>query len=103
MRQQTLLRLSVFVLQTLYQICRACDLGDRTDALAAAPDFFPGPGLGALAATEAHLAWVALGQVVGIEPRRTDGALEVIAVHAREQAAVDDVVARALDDRMLVL
>jgi hypothetical protein len=43
-------------------------------------------------AAEVHLARVALGQVVGVEAGVADRALQVVAVHAGEQVAVDDVV-----------
>ncbi len=49
-----------------------------------------------------HPARIRFGQVVRIESRGTDGGREVVAMHAREEIAVDDVVGVAVDDRLLV-
>src|SRR6185437_7858872 len=91
--------LLVFPSQALDELaCRHHAL-DRPDPLAAAPDVLP--GLAGVAA-EVHLARVALRQSVGIEAGGADRALQVVAVHAGEQIGVDDVVARALADQLLV-
>ena len=57
---------------------------------------------GGSVAAEVHLAGVALGQVVGVQARRDDGRPQVVAVHAGEEVAVDDVVTRARNDGLLV-
>src|SRR5690606_20861778 len=96
-------RLVVLALEARHHLGGARHLVDDADALAAAPDVLPGLGLAALAATELHGAHVALGQVVGVEARRHDAGLQVVAVHAGEQARIDDVVGVAGDDRLLVV
>src|SRR5687768_16832539 len=100
--QQPLLRLAVLALQARDERRRAGDFAHSADALAAAPDLLPGLGLAALAAAEVHLGGVALGQVVRVQARSTDAGLEVVAVHAGEQAGVDDVVGVGLHDAALV-
>ncbi len=89
----------VLAAQAPDQLGRARHLGDRADALPAAPDVLPGL---LRVAAEVHLAGIRFGQVVRIESRGTDGGREVVAMHAREEVAVDDVVGVALDDGLLV-
>src|ERR1700712_5115763 len=92
-------RTLIFALQTGDEFGRRLDVLDGADALAAAPDVLPG-FLGI--AAEIHLARVALGQVVGVEAGGADRTLEVVAVYAGEEVAIDDGVARAVDDHLLV-
>src|SRR6185369_1911918 len=95
---------AVFRLQSLHQRCGAGNFTNGTNSLPAAPNFLPRLRLAALAAAaEAHLAGVALGQVVRVEAGRADRLLQIVAVHAGEEARVHDVVAGAFDDRMLVV
>src|SRR5215813_14624310 len=75
---------------------------DLADALARAPDVAPRLHLGVAARAEIHLALVGHRQVFGIEAGRGDAALEIVAVHAGEQVGVDDLLARRLDDALLV-
>src|SRR5256885_11360234 len=84
-------RSTLFPYTTLFrsQLARTRDFADGANALAAAPDVLPGL-LGV--AAEVHLAGVRLGQVVGVQASRADRRRQVVAVHAREQVAVDDVV-----------
>ena len=97
---QTLASSLVLRLELGHQFGRALHRLDGTNALAAAPDVFPG-FFGVTA--KVHLAGVGLGQVLRVQARRTDGRGQVISVHTREQVAVDDVVGVAVDDGLFVV
>mmetsp|Transcript_42313 Transcript_42313/g.99247 ORF Transcript_42313/g.99247 Transcript_42313/m.99247 type:complete len:430 (-) Transcript_42313:2872-4161(-) len=99
-QREPLPRGRVFAFQTGNEIGRGQHLANRADALSAAPDVLPGLGR---AAAEVHLARVALGQMVRVQAGRHHRAAQVVAMHAGEQVAVDDVVAVAVDDHLLVL
>src|SRR3546814_20167740 len=61
------------------------DRVDGADALARSPDIAPGLGLARIAAAEIHRLEVALGEIVGIEPRGGDRVAQVIAVPPGEE------------------
>ncbi len=91
----------VFPLQLGHKVCGGLHPVHGAYALAAAPDVFPGFG-SADGGGEIHLARIALGQMVGIEPGGGNRAAQVVAVHAGEQAGVHDVLRAAVHDHLLV-
>src|SRR5688572_21906608 len=93
----------VFGCKALDQRAHRQDLVNVGDALAAAPDVAPRFALGVAAAAEVHLALVCDRQRVRIEPGVDDARAQVVAVHAREQVRVHDVLGLAVDQRLFVL
>src|SRR5690606_32014243 len=91
----------VLALEPRHQFAGAGDARHGAYALAAAPDVLPGL-LRRVAVAEAHLAGVALRQLVRVQPGVADAGLQVVAVHAGEQVRVDDLVRVAVHDGLLV-
>ena len=78
-----------FAFELRHQVCRGLHLVDDTNALATTPNVFP---CFALVATKVHFAGVALRQVVRVHPCITHRWGQVVAMHAGEKIAIDDVV-----------
>src|SRR5690606_11784347 len=74
---------------------------DYTNTLATAPDIAPCTFFSA--AAEIHFAGIRLGQIVRIHASIANTALEIIAVHAGVEIAVDDIVGIAVHDHLLVI
>ena len=78
-----------FAFELGHQVGSRLHFGDRADALSATPNVFPCFGF---VAPKIHFAGVALRQVVRVHARIAHRWRQVIAMHASEQVAVDDVV-----------
>ena len=89
----------VFALELSHVVSGRLNLGDGANALATAPNVFPGFGL---VATKVHLAGVTLGQVLRVESGVTNAWRQIVAVDAGKQVAVDNVVRIGIDDGLLV-
>src|SRR5665213_2740185 len=78
------------------------DRRDRADALAAAPDVAPGLGLLVAAGAEVHLGRIGLGKVFRIQAGALDARAQIVAVNPGEAVGVENVLAAAFDDHLLV-
>src|SRR6202046_158675 len=79
------------------------DAVNAADALPGAPDVAPRLEFRVAAGAEIHFRLVGLGKIVGVEAGARHAAAQVIAGDAAEQRSVDDVLAPALDEHLLVL
>ena len=87
--QQTRPGVGIFSLELVNQCGCTLHLVNGPDALTATPNIFPGFGL---VAAKVHFAGVALRQIIRVHAGIADGWCQVIAVNAREQVAVDNIV-----------
>ena len=97
--EQLVFGFSKFAFELSHQIGGRLNFLNRTNALTTAPNVFPSFGF---LATKVHFAGVALRQMVWIHTCIANGWRQVIAMHSREQVAVDDVIGVAVNDALLV-
>ena len=88
-----------FAFELSHQIGSRLNFLNRTDTLATAPYVLPSFGF---LATKVHFARVTLRQMIRIHACIANGGCQVIAMHSREQVAVDDVIGVAVNDALLV-
>src|ERR1700735_5406236 len=79
------------------------DVVNAADALPGAPDVAPCLEFRVAAGAEIHFRLIGLGKLVGVEAGARHAAAQVVAGDAAEQRGVDDVLAAAVDEHLLVL